>query len=93
MLQRPRADVAELVDARDLKSLGSNPVRVRFPAPAPNYSQPISARLVMQAEDVLLEQEIANIEQQQANRDQKNLECAALLGCAGIVIAALGEVE
>jgi hypothetical protein len=30
-----RADVAELVDARDLKSLDGNVVRVRVPPPAP----------------------------------------------------------
>ena len=29
------ADVAELVDARDLKSLDGNVVRVRVPPPAP----------------------------------------------------------
>ncbi len=29
------ADVAELVDARDLKSLDGNVVRVRLPPPAP----------------------------------------------------------
>ena len=39
VLQGPGADVAELVDARDLKSLGSNPVRVRFPAPAPIFAR------------------------------------------------------
>ena len=31
----PYAVVAELADARDLKSLGSNVVRVRFPSTAP----------------------------------------------------------
>ena len=30
-----RAGVAESADARDLKSLGSNTVRVQFPSPAP----------------------------------------------------------
>jgi hypothetical protein len=30
------ADVAELVDARDLKSLDGNVVRVRVPPPAPD---------------------------------------------------------
>lgn len=35
MLQPARADVAELVDARDLKSLDGNVVRVRFPPSAP----------------------------------------------------------
>jgi hypothetical protein len=35
------ADVAELVDARDLKSLDGNVVRVRVPPPAPigQYAQ------------------------------------------------------
>ena len=32
------ADVAELVDARDLKSLDGNVVRVRVPPPAPLIS-------------------------------------------------------
>ena len=35
VLQGRRADVAELVDARDLKSLDGNVVRVRFPPSAP----------------------------------------------------------
>jgi hypothetical protein len=34
-----RADVAELVDARDLKSLDGNVVRVRVPPPAPAKSE------------------------------------------------------
>jgi hypothetical protein len=33
------ADVAELVDARDLKSLDGNVVRVRVPPPAPAKSE------------------------------------------------------
>jgi hypothetical protein len=33
------ADVAELVDARDLKSLDGNVVRVRVPPPAPSRSK------------------------------------------------------
>jgi hypothetical protein len=32
------ADVAELVDARDLKSLDGNVVRVRVPPPAPRFA-------------------------------------------------------
>lgn len=34
------ADVAELVDARDLKSLDGNVVWVRVPPPAPLAAQP-----------------------------------------------------
>ena len=34
------ADVAELVDARDLKSLDGNVVWVRLPPPAPGRNQP-----------------------------------------------------
>jgi hypothetical protein len=34
-----RADVAELVDARDLKSLDGNVVWVRVPPPAPEVSE------------------------------------------------------
>jgi hypothetical protein len=35
------ADVAELVDARDLKSLDGNVVRVRVPPPAPAKPAPL----------------------------------------------------
>jgi hypothetical protein len=35
-MQTNGADVAELVDARDLKSLDGNVVRVRLPPPAPD---------------------------------------------------------
>jgi hypothetical protein len=35
------ADVAELVDARDLKSLDGNVVRVRVPPPAPAKPTPL----------------------------------------------------
>jgi hypothetical protein len=41
-----RADVAELVDARDLKSLDGNVVWVRVPPPAPSQIRFLSARLV-----------------------------------------------
>ena len=37
-MQINRADVAELVDARDLKSLDGNVVWVRVPPPAPNLA-------------------------------------------------------
>src|SRR5262249_5655785 len=36
-MQIKGADVAELVDARDLKSLDGNVVRVRVPPPAPSW--------------------------------------------------------
>jgi hypothetical protein len=39
-MQINNADVAELVDARDLKSLDGNVVRVRVPPPAPRNSSP-----------------------------------------------------
>jgi hypothetical protein len=38
MLEASHADVAEPVDARDLKSLGGNPVRVQLPPSAPRMS-------------------------------------------------------
>jgi hypothetical protein len=36
-MQINKADVAELVDARDLKSLDGNVVWVRLPPPAPGF--------------------------------------------------------
>src|SRR6478736_5192089 len=39
-----RADVAELVDARDLKSLDGNVVWVRVPPPAPAFALRATAR-------------------------------------------------
>ena len=39
-----RADVAELVDARDLKSLDGNVVWVRLPPPAPMFCMPAVTR-------------------------------------------------
>src|SRR5262249_40717247 len=39
VLQGPHADVAELVDARDLKSFDGTVVRVRFPPSAPPHNQ------------------------------------------------------
>src|SRR3954471_3258487 len=38
----PNADVAELVDARDLKSLDGNVVWVRVPPPAPSFAREAS---------------------------------------------------
>jgi hypothetical protein len=38
------ADVAELVDARDLKSLDGNVVWVRVPPPAPERRYPVASR-------------------------------------------------
>ena len=37
-IQSRQADVAELVDARDLKSLDGNVVWVRLPPPAPRFA-------------------------------------------------------
>ena len=37
-MEYQQADVAELVDARDLKSLDGNVVRVRVPPPAPRFA-------------------------------------------------------
>jgi hypothetical protein len=39
-----KADVAELVDARDLKSLDGNVVRVRVPPPAPTFERGITGQ-------------------------------------------------
>jgi hypothetical protein len=48
------ADVAELVDARDLKSLDGNVVRVRVPPPAPAKPAPLefSNRAVLKVLEV-----------------------------------------
>ena len=47
-----RADVAELVDARDLKSLDGNVVWVRVPPPAPAYAREASVGCRAEAQRV-----------------------------------------
>src|SRR5437870_546249 len=74
---RQYADVAELVDARDLKSLDGNVVWVRVPPPAPLFDRgdqlacdgvmPIWPRMGIKARDIVLD-EIAEIFRQRRNR-------------------------
>jgi hypothetical protein len=48
--------------------------------------------MMMQAEDIFLKEEVADIENQQADRDQENSESVVFLGLAGFVMTALAEV-
>jgi hypothetical protein len=53
MLEAAHADVAEPVDARDLKSLGGNPVRVQIPPSAPQQNRGLRKRYAATGGDSL----------------------------------------